>query len=85
MVLFYPPADISQGFESQNALQTYARRCSLRAADLEKTLRNAGFPNDAKVHVPEEVVMADCRCPDWVCLYEYPFRIGHSLPFSSLV
>ena len=73
------------GFIPQGVLQSYARRCSLRAADLEKFLKNANFPEGARVLVLEGDVVADWRCPGWVCLYEYPFRIGHALPFSSLV
>uniref|UniRef100_A0A803KV04 Uncharacterized protein n=1 Tax=Chenopodium quinoa TaxID=63459 RepID=A0A803KV04_CHEQI len=43
------------------------------------------FPDGVVVKIPSSRERADWTTPGWVCFFEYPFVIGHTFPFSSLV
>ncbi len=72
-------------FVSQEALLGHAKQGNLKPAELARVLTAGNFPPETKAILPEKNVYADWRKEGWVCMFEYPFRIGHTLPFSPLV
>ena len=58
---------------------------TLSEAELLVMVRVAGFPEGTVAVLPETGDRADLRKPGWICLYTYPFKVGHVFPFSPLV
>lgn len=58
---------------------------TLTQADLHRILKVGGFPESTVARLPSPADRADSFKEGWICFFEYPFRIGHSFPFSRLV
>ncbi len=59
--------------------------CTLTDIELVEVLKVAGFPETVEVSLPEAGDRADLPRPGWISFYTYPFRVGHTFPFSPLV
>ena len=53
--------------------------------EVEEVLDEGNFPEGHVYRIPEEDERADAQDADWLAFFEYPFKIGHKFPFSSLV
>uniref|UniRef100_A0A803MWW1 SKP1 component POZ domain-containing protein n=1 Tax=Chenopodium quinoa TaxID=63459 RepID=A0A803MWW1_CHEQI len=53
--------------------------------DVQKIATVTQFPDGVVVKIPSSMERADWTAPVWVCFFEYPFVIGHTFPFSSVV
>ena len=54
-------------------------------SEVEEILDDGNFPEGHVYRIQEEDERADAQDADWLTFFEYPFKIGHKFPFSSLV
>ena len=54
-------------------------------SEVEEVLGEGNFPEGHVYRIPEEDERVDAQDADWLTFFEYPFKIGHKFPFSSLV
>lgn len=79
-------AGVEYGFHSQVQLNVKnLSKVELKVEDLQKIMKDANFPVETNYLLPDKEAYADWSRDGWVCLYTYPFEIGHTLPFSHLV
>ena len=80
-----PRASKDNGFIPQGRLSKKdSRVCKWSIEGMIKTAQVGNFPPSSLLFYPEPESRSDWFGPGLICFTEYPFKIGHALPFGPL-
>ena len=78
--------EIIDDFEDQCLLEYgNAEQCQFTDDDINLLRSNGRFPEGTRFRVFDPRMKADLSSPTWVCFHAFPFTLGLSYPFPSLI